>query len=61
LFYRSAKFFTKKTQLFNYYSKTKGFYFRIIIKQFKKFLHKISPIGKPTLNRTVWCSCFVLT
>jgi len=38
-------FRTKKTPLFNYYSKTKGFYFRIIIKQFKVFSHKISHIG----------------
>jgi len=35
----------KKIRLFNYYSKTKGFYFRIIIKQFNFFSHKISQIG----------------
>jgi len=29
----------EKTQLFNYYSKTEGFYFRIIIKQFKVFAY----------------------
>jgi len=39
-------FRTKKTQLFHYNSKTKGFYFRIIIKQFIKCSHKISQIGK---------------
>jgi len=47
LIYRSAKFFArKKIKLFNYYSKTKAFYFRIIIKQFKHFSHKISQIDK---------------
>jgi len=48
LFNRSAKIFAQKTQLFNYYSKTKSFYFRIIIKQLKKFSHKISQIGETT-------------
>jgi len=37
-----------KTLLFNYYSKTIAFDFRIIIKQFKKISHKISKIGKTT-------------
>jgi len=47
LFYQSAKIFApKKLKLFNYYSKTKGFYFRIIIKEFKIVSHKISQIGK---------------
>jgi len=46
LIYRSAKFFTRK--IFNYYSKTKGLYFRIIIKLFKIFSQKISQIGKTT-------------
>jgi len=34
------------TQFFSYYSKPEGFYFKIIIKQFKNFLHKILQIGK---------------
>jgi len=41
LFCQSAKFFARKNSI-NYYSKTKGFNFRIIIKQFKILLHKIS-------------------
>jgi len=32
--------------LFNYYLKTKGFYFRTIINQFKKFSHIILQIGQ---------------
>jgi len=32
------------------FSKTKGYYFRIFIKQFKNFLHKISQIGKTNLQ-----------
>jgi len=51
LFYRSAEFFkSEKTQLISYYSKTKDFYFRIIIKQIKKISHKISRIGKRALS-----------
>jgi len=41
-------FRNEKTQLLNYYLKLKGFYFIIIIKQFKNFSHKISQIGKTT-------------
>jgi len=44
-------FETKKIQLFHYYSKTKGFYFRAIITQFKKFSHKLLQIGKTILTR----------
>jgi len=33
--------------LFNYYSKTEGFYVRFMIKQFKIFLH----IGKATFSQ----------
>jgi len=43
LFYGSAKFFArKKAPLFNYYSKTKGFYFRIIFKHLKNFAYSFA-------------------
>jgi len=47
-------FHNENTQLFTYYSKTKGFYGRIIIKQFKIFSHKISQIGKSTFMRRIF-------
>jgi len=44
----------EKIQWFNYYySKTKGFYFRIIIKQFKNVSRKISQIDKTTFNNNL--------
>jgi len=44
----------QKTQLFSYYSKTKGFYLRIIIIQFKIFSIKISHFGKTTFIGKHW-------
>jgi len=49
-FYRSAKFFAKKNLNCLATIKKQTLFFRIIIKQFKNFSHKISQISKTTLT-----------
>jgi len=58
LFDKSAKVFARKNSIVNYYSKTKGLYFIIIIKQIKTFGITFRRSVKQPLYKYNYCIIF---